>query len=368
VSKRAILLATFALGLATAGCGGNSSVSPLEEAGDGAAGDDASGSGDGSPADAGTGDSTATDATVDAGAPPDGSPPDVQEATSPDGTADAAEAASDAPEEATADGGSDAPADAPSDALADVFQDASADALADVSQDSPADSSADAGEAGPDAEAGPPPPYCGDGGLLFCDGFENGLTPWSGTFVTLGSLAIDTTHVHAGSHALVSHTNAEFDGGAAYAAQVQIVQSWPAHLFTRFFVYEPSPAPPSTANLLDLDENFSPYGGLAFNATPSGLSMNSFNTGSDAVWASDGGTTLDDWVCFELELDTIQGASHLYMNDVEVTDLAQTNVNVGQIGIIGVGLTFYLPDPQGGQTMWFDDVAVNGSRIGCSAN
>jgi hypothetical protein len=339
--RRALLgLALAAGGAAVAAC---TSTSTYDHSEGGADSSDDSAEADGSGSvDAPQSETSVKDATVDMTAPPTDAGPDGADATTPDSGLDAA----------------------PPEASLDAPVDVAPDALLDAGTDAPADS-AD----GAPAEAGPPPPYCGDGGYLFCDGFENAFMAWSGTYVYFGSIAADSTHVHSGSYAMLSHTNQVYDAGGAYAAQVQLFQSLPSHFFTRFFVYEPSPAPPSTANFLDLDESYSPYGGIAFNTEPpsGGLSFNTFNTSADAKWASDGGAiTLDSWVCFEVEVDTVQETSHLYMNGVEVPDVAQTGLDLAQLGIVSLGLTFNQPNPQAGQTVWFDDVAVSATRIGCS--
>jgi hypothetical protein len=75
---------------------------------------------------------------------------------------------------------------------------------------------------------------------------------------------------------------------------------------------------------------------------------------------------MGQWVCFELEVDVNAGTSHLYMNDNEVTDVAKTNLGLSPLGILGVGLSFYMPSAQGAQDVWIDEVAVDGTRIGCA--
>jgi hypothetical protein len=95
--------------------------------------------------------------------------------------------------------------------------------------------------------------------------------------------------------------------------------------------------------------------------------MNTFSTGEDQTWESDGGVMpMDQWVCFELDLDTLSETSLLYVNDVEVTDMSRGLLDLPQLGILGVGLTFNLPNVQPAQDAWIDEVAVSTSRIGCT--
>jgi hypothetical protein len=96
--------------------------------------------------------------------------------------------------------------------------------------------------------------------------------------------------------------------------------------------------------------------------------MKTYGTGHDLAWKSSADASTNDWVCFELEVDTVAGTSHVYMNGNEATDLAQTNLMLPQLGILGVGLSFYLPNVQGAQDGWIDEVAVNDTRIGCAAD
>jgi hypothetical protein len=227
----------------------------------------------------------------------------------------------------------------------------------------------DATDAGPNGGAS----LCG-ASAIFCDGFEGSLSSWSQSYVQGGQVTIDTAHAFRGQSALRAHVDALSAGGATAAAMMQHVQSLPSHVFVRFFAYQPSPHPPSPANLLDVDQQGAPYAGIGLlTDPPSGaLAMNTFNTGGKSgpveTWASGGATTsLGQWTCFELELDTVAQTSHLYMNGSEVVDLAHTDLGLPSLGIVGVGLSFYLASPQDAQDAWIDEVEVSGSRIGCTA-
>jgi hypothetical protein len=206
-------------------------------------------------------------------------------------------------------------------------------------------------------------------GALYCDGFEQGLTHWTQTFTSGGAVTVDSTHVHGGTHALHAHVDSVTDAGEAYA-YVQQIQPWPTHVFARVFVYQPSPFPNSPAGLFDLLQELSPYAGIEVLTDPpcGGLAMKTYGTGQDQAWSSNTGLSEgDSWSCLELEVDTsAEQTSHLYLNGTEVTDLTQANLGLPQLGIFGVGLSFYLPSPQGSQDAWIDDVVVSGARIGCA--
>jgi hypothetical protein len=294
------------------------------------------------PGDAGT--EAATDAQAPADASGDATP--VGDATLLPGDA-GTEAATDA----------QAPADASGDATMDAAADATS-AVVDAGADSAEEeAAADGGDAGPCA------------GYVFCDGFEQGFDNWSSELLIGGTLTIDSTHVYRGSYALHSHIDPIVDAGGYSSALVQRYQTWPTHLFARFFAYQPSPRAPSPVNYADIGGLNSPYPGIALSTDPpdGDLSMNTFSTGEDQTWESDGGVMpMDQWVCFELDLDTLSETSLLYVNDVEVTDMSRGLLDLPQLGILGVGLTFNLPNVQPAQDAWIDEVAVSTSRIGCT--
>jgi hypothetical protein len=274
------------------------------------------------------------------------------------------------PEASTVDGSG--PVDATADVTADAGTDATTDAQApaDASEDAPSDASGDApGDAAGDAEE--------DGGeadgcanYAFCDGFEQGFANWSSEVQSGGTISTDSTHAYRGSYALHAHVDAVVDAGGQAAAFLHRYQTWPTHLFARFFAYQPSPGPLSHANYADVDGLNSPYPGIALSTDPpdGDLSMNSFSTGQDQTWESDSGAMpTDQWVCFELDIDTDSETSILYMNDVEVTDMARGLLGLPQLGNFGVGLTFDVLNVQPAQDAWIDEVIVSGSRIGCTA-
>jgi hypothetical protein len=207
------------------------------------------------------------------------------------------------------------------------------------------------------------------GPYVFCDGFERGFVNWSSRDISGGTLTIDSAHVYRGAYALHAHVDAVVEAGATAAALIHRFQEWPTHLFARFFAYQPSPRAPSQANYADLVGLSSPYSGVALSIDPPGgdLAMNTFSTGLDQVWESDAGVmAMDQWVCFEVDVDTLSETSHLYVNDVEVADMSEGMLALPGLGNLGVGLSFYLPNTQSFQDAWIDEVAVSASRIGCA--
>jgi hypothetical protein len=214
-----------------------------------------------------------------------------------------------------------------------------------------------------------PPSLC-PGHFLFCDGFEQGLANWTGSSNVGGQASVDSIHVYRGAKALHSHLDALAVGASATALVTKYGSTpWPTHVFTRLFAYVPSPYPPSGEGLLDIDHLVSPFAGIGLLLLPpsAGLGMLTFNTSPNQNWRSTTtSSALDQWVCFEVEVDTTAETSHLYMNDAEVTDLMHTGLALPQLGLTNVGLSVSGGSAQGPTDAWLDEVAVDSARIGCA--
>ncbi|HEX8794004.1 MAG TPA: hypothetical protein VF765_23845 [Polyangiaceae bacterium] len=221
------------------------------------------------------------------------------------------------------------------------------------------------------SEAGPPS-LCPGSSFLFCDGFEQGLTNWTSVASTGGGVSVDSVHVHRGTKALHANVYAVTEAGATAYAMVQKYgpQPWPTHFFTRFFAYVPSPDPPTTAGLLDLIENGAPYSGTELRLSPprDAIGMQTYGTDAGLVtWQSTQAlATLDQWTCFEVEVDTLAETEHVYVNDDEVTDLMRSGLTLPQLGNTSVGLSFFRANVQNAVDAWIDEVAVDSARIGCA--
>jgi hypothetical protein len=220
------------------------------------------------------------------------------------------------------------------------------------------------------------PSLCTDGGaFLFCDGFEDTKLSDNWTQPIYGNAPppqSDSVHYYRGTHALHARTYAAVDAGVATYSMIHKIASsgtWGSHFFTRFFVYQPSPDPPAPETVLDLVGASDPYAGMSLVSNPSGgFAAFTFNTSMDHGWTSDaGGLPLDQWVCFEVEVDTFNSVWHMYMSDVEITALAGSNLGLSSLGNVIVGMGFYSPVAgQAQNDAWIDEVAVSTSRIGCS--
>jgi hypothetical protein len=285
---------------------------------------------------------------------------DAYEAGVADGSTDATvDTSVETSVETSVDTSVEASADATVDAL-DAQLDAGADAVTDAGQLIPEDAPADAAVDGPS--------LCSQTPFLFCSGFEQSiLNEWTAINSLNGQAGLDTTHVYRGHYALHVNTYPVTDAGTlAYGFVEKFGPGlYPTHFFTRFFFYMPSPAPTFGFNIVDLQQNGGSYAGLELRVDNSQLDQLTWATTADQRWQSDAGLPFDQWACFEIEVDTVAETQHVYLDDVEVTGLAQVNLALPQLGNASLGLGFNQPPPQGSFDAWIDEVAIDTARVGC---
>ncbi|HEY6476134.1 MAG TPA: hypothetical protein VI456_06095, partial [Polyangia bacterium] len=85
-------------------------------------------------------------------------------------------------------------------------------------------------------------------------------------------------------------------------------------------------------------------------------------TGSDYNWSFDG-----NWHCAEWYVDLTSKSYRFFTDGAEVTQIAFTgnaNAKMSAWTALGVGEIFY-QQPPSTLVMWFDDLAINDSQIGC---
>jgi hypothetical protein len=228
-----------------------------------------------------------------------------------------------------------------------------------------------AASVGSDSQAGGGS-LCTSANVLFCDGFENGSSAWT-VFSAHGSVAIDSSKAYRGRHALHARTEAVTGTslpmiGAGYGHT--FASSLPFPLFIRMFVYMPSPVPPSVGAFVDVLQNASPYAGMQLNIRPPGgyLGGTAYN-GLDSDWSATSDLLPPDaWACVEIEIDgPATNLVRVFLSDVELTAMREgLPSDVPPLGILQVGLGYYAANAQAASDLWIDEVAVDGSRIGCS--
>lgn len=205
---------------------------------------------------------------------------------------------------------------------------------------------------------------CAGQSVLLCEGFEAPLgSAWT-SFQTAGTVGTTSTRSLRGGGSLESITNAVT--GLAPEADVRdyISRTGPGPLFGRIWVYVRSPFPAAYNQFLTFADVGG--GGIAIGVDASGgLVSNDFADGSYLVSAT--ALPLDRWVCLVLEVPSNQtGLTRVYVDDVEVTDITQSNttpqtapdqIYVGQDWGSGPGVA---------ATMWLDELIVDSSPITCA--
>jgi hypothetical protein len=212
-----------------------------------------------------------------------------------------------------------------------------------------------------------PSPPCATG-VLFCDGFEQGLGAWQQIEQTNGTIGVDMTHVHRGAYAVRAHMNAITQQGGNPSVTIDHTQTWPTHYWVRFFAYAPSPFPPSNGALLNLIDSANNYDGLQLYLSPTAahVSMTTYNTGNDHTWGSMTALPLDQWVCFEVDADSQTGAVNVALNGAAIGPLSMTGFTLPSPDVTKLGLGFFNAKTQPAYDVWFDDVIVDATPIGCA--
>jgi hypothetical protein len=200
--------------------------------------------------------------------------------------------------------------------------------------------------------------------FVFCDDFENGLTQWSLNTGDGVSVKADTTRFHRGKFALHVQMPAITDATGTLRADVLRRQTWPLHVFIRFFVYLPSPWTHATANLLEFatadGKGFALY--LPFDTpTPSITTFgNAVETGQHSLTEA----PRDTWSCYEVDADRSNQTLQAYVEGTPLGNVVQ-NAQLGVLENMAFGLDYSATRTGGTYEGWIDDVIVDTSRIGC---
>jgi hypothetical protein len=80
---------------------------------------------------------------------------------------------------------------------------------------------------------------------------------------------------------------------------------------------------------------------------------------------------LDQWTCFEWHFDGTNSEYHFYLNGSELTDMAitaghQPPWTAPPFDYLEMGLRLYHPLAAPSLDVWYDEVALDTSRIGCA--
>jgi hypothetical protein len=230
-------------------------------------------------------------------------------------------------------------------------------------------------------------------GVVFCDGFENqaGTTPsgrWSvdtpscsGT----GNVAISSTVAHSGGKSLQANG---FDGYCNHVfaddtTDMATVTSndW----FVRFWMMHTTPLPTGHVTFLAMNDSADGNTDLRLGGQNGALMWNrqlddqTLPDQSPAGVAQSYVLPTNTWTCVEFEVNGTNGHINTWVNGSAIPGLTENGTPVSNVSdqwVQGNGATWrpHLTDLKlgwesygggGNDTLWFDDVALSSSRIGC---
>ncbi len=219
------------------------------------------------------------------------------------------------------------------------------------------------------------PARCDGSDLLACDSFESGIDPtlWEQLALNGGVLAVDNTRAARGSNSL----KATITGEGASQAQIMHDGTLPTstnNFSVRVFVYTEGPFPEAHFDLLQArgDEEL-PWVALAMGDDMASGKFEPLYHGTeiadDALFPEfPPMLPANRWVCLEWEL---RGATNEIVTYMDGEELTQLTVPTSQdwpaptYTSITIGLFNYHEESTSEFTFWFDDIAIDDSRIGC---
>jgi hypothetical protein len=240
------------------------------------------------------------------------------------------------------------------------------DARADASSERPpivGESDGGAGGAGPVG--------CTGATFALCEDFESGAVDskiWK-TTQNKGTATIDATRGARGSQRSV-HVHVD-SGGDTMVGLVE-AKTFPAlatKLFARAFVYIPGASVTSLFtgdrhSRLVYAQGNNPYGEYALGIWNGGLIQNHYSKTDDSQ-DTKMLPPFDQWFCLEYELDAAAGNVRAYLDDVEIVALRHEGWPATNVASLMFGVDRYGSFPVA-EDIWFDDLAVDGARIGCA--
>jgi hypothetical protein len=206
---------------------------------------------------------------------------------------------------------------------------------------------------------------------VFTDGFENGIlgSLWT-TTETGGNVGIDPNKSHRGFYSLHVHENALSAGGSAQVTLVETTAVPLPDLFVRVFVFVPSGSDPTSVGIVTVQQAAAAHRGIRLNLEQGSFSSTN-NVPSSVVsfTATSPVMPTDQWVCLEWHIQAAaNGSAHAFVDGTEVTALsgAQALQPSPPLGAVGIGLVASPSTSTAARDIWFDDVFIDASPVGCA--
>jgi hypothetical protein len=311
----------------------------------------------------------------------------ASEVSSDVGSDVASDVATDVATDAVTDAGTDVSVDAGTDVMADAGSlDAAMDAAVDVARDAPRDATGDVGYFGPSR--------CAGSIFAICEDFEGDAgydrDVWT-PYASNGTLAVESTRAARGSRSLHVRTSApNVDGGAGANVGLRTVLGFPRvrnTYFGRAFVWMAARSPTTHSTLFESGGRLGDAG-AGDGALPPGLNVSqrfsisghqleaSYDSSprpptTDYARRSATAMPLDRWACLEWHFKGDTNELHVWLDGAELTDMAVLPTRVPTWFApdwvrVNVGLQLYRPDAEPEFDLWIDEVALHGTRVGCS--
>jgi hypothetical protein len=233
----------------------------------------------------------------------------------------------------------------------------------------------------------PPPDGAGCGTAALCDGFENQTGPapsgaWSVSFPDCqgaGAASVDTAVAHTGTRSV------RVDGAAGYCNHVFVgtgTSALGSVWYARFYVRHTTALPAAHVTLLAMNDANDGDRDLRMGGQNGALQWNRESDDATLPEQSPVGVALsvplpvDQWTCVEFAVDGTDGTMQTWVNGTDVAGLHADGVptpNIDSQWLRRAGWRPSLTDlrlgwesyGEGSDTLWFDDVALGTSRIGC---
>jgi len=235
---------------------------------------------------------------------------------------------------------------------------------------------------------GAPPGGCGS--AVICDGFENQAagTPsgdWGLNFPNCsgaGTAAIDTTTAHSGSKSLKVTGVANYCNHVFVASTKNLSGIGPVW-FARFYVRHTTALPSQHITFVAMhDANDGTNNDLRMGGQNGALQWNRQSDDATLPAQSPVGVSLsvplptDTWSCVEFMVNGSAGTMDTWVNGSQVAGLHEDGTPTADIDQQWLSRTNWRPSltdfrlgweayGDGSDTLWYDDVALGSSRIGC---
>jgi hypothetical protein len=232
-------------------------------------------------------------------------------------------------------------------------------------EDGEGDGPSDGGADGDSGEAGTP--VACPGPFVLCEDFENGIN--GATWTQQGSLAIDTSRAHRGTHSIL------FSADNALLRTTKPFPQLANDLWARVFVYMDQTPPGSTTSQQGPNASFSWAAGNAgdtrvgFRHTRYSGGYNypgdDFTNTDDLVWP------LNQWVCVEWHYNSDpasgMGTQDYWMDGAPRPMMSFAAHPMPAFTYFWIGMyLFGTLDGGAAYTMWMDDLVLDTKQVGCT--